>query len=54
MILEREDICQLSQRYFLSIAGEAEGPEEQEMDLEYVSTVPEDYEMYDPKVTLNP
>ena len=53
MILEREDICQLSQRYFpLSTAGEAEGPEEQEMDLEYVSTVPEDYEMYDPKVSL--
>ena len=49
---ERGHMPIISTIFSLSTAGEAEGPEEQEMDLEYVSTVSKDYEMYDPKVTL--
>ena len=49
---ERGHMPIISTIFSLSTAGEAEGPEEQEMDLEYVSTVSKNYETYDPKVTL--
>ena len=49
---ERGHMPIISMIFSLSTAGEAEEPEEQEMDLEYVSTVTKDYEMYDPKGTL--
>ena len=49
---ERGHMPIISTIFSLSIAGEAEGPEELEMDLEYVSTISKDYETYDPKVTL--
>ena len=49
---ERGHMPIISTIFSLSTAGEAEGPEKQEMDLEYVSTVSKDYETYDPKVTL--
>ena len=53
MLPGKEDICQLSQRYFLcQLPGDAEDPGEQEMELEYVSTVTKDFESYDPKVKL--
>ena len=48
MILEIGHMPIISTIFSLSSAGEAEGPEEQEMDLEYVSTVSKDYETYEP------
>ena len=49
---ERGHMPIISTIFFLSTAGEAEGPEEKEIDLEYVNTFTKDYETYDPKVTL--
>ena len=42
----------ISTVFSLSAAGDMEDPEEQEMEIEYVSTVTKDFESYDPKASL--
>ena len=49
---ERGHMPIISSIFSLSTAGDAEDPEEEEMELEYVSTVTKDLESYDPKDTL--
>ena len=49
---EREHMPIISTIFSLSTQGETEDPGEQEMELEYVSTVTKDFESYDPKNKL--
>ena len=49
---ERGQMPIISSIFSLSTAGDAEDPEEKEMELEYVSTVTKNLESYDPKETL--
>ena len=49
---EKGHLAIISTIFSLSTAGDAEDPEEQEMELEYVSTVTKDFESYDPKADL--
>ena len=49
---ERGHFPIISMVFSLSAAGDTENPEEQEMEIEYVSTVTKDSELYDPKVNL--
>ena len=49
---ERGHMPIISMIFSLSTAGEAEEPEEQKTELEYVSTITKDFKMYDPKGTL--
>ena len=49
---ERGHLPIISTIFSLSAAGDTEDPEEQEMEIEYVSTVTKDSESYDPKVNL--
>ena len=49
---ERGQLPIISTVFSLSAAGNTEDPEEQEMEIEYVSTVTKDFESCDPKVSL--
>ena len=49
---ERGHLPIISTIFSLSAARDTEDPEEQEMEIEYVSTVTKDSESYDPKVNL--
>ena len=49
---ERGHMPIISTIFSLSTPGDTEDPGEQEMELEYVSTVTKDFESYDPKENL--
>ena len=49
---ERGCLPIISTVFSLSTTGGTEGPEEQEMEIEYVSTVTKDFEPSDPKESL--